>query len=158
MSEFGGVGADFSSQICLRAVLHPHEVDDRRRSSCHRTSPHSLPPEFCSLLTRIITSLCRWAPPTSTTVVRRLVSLLRSSPFLTCGSSSVDVLQGDGDSEIALVVEDGDLIKSTMDGQPYMAARFAASLRRRLYRRTSLSHLPPTPTSRPSSSPTSHNI
>lgn len=47
------------------------------------------------------------------------------------------MLQGDGDSEIALVVEDGDMVKSTMDGQPFMATRFAASLRRRLFRRTS---------------------
>jgi len=42
--------------------------------------------------------------------------------------------KGDGDSEIALVVEDTDLIRTTMDGKPYMAARFAASLRRKLYR------------------------
>ena len=43
--------------------------------------------------------------------------------------------KGDGDSEIALVVEDEDLIPSTMDGRPYRAARFAATLRRRLFRR-----------------------
>ncbi|KAF9244484.1 hypothetical protein BU15DRAFT_85872 [Melanogaster broomeanus] len=42
--------------------------------------------------------------------------------------------RGDGDSEIALVVEDNDMIKTTMDGRPYMAARFAASLRRKLFR------------------------
>lgn len=42
--------------------------------------------------------------------------------------------KGDGDSEIALVVEDTDMVHTTMDGQPYMAARFAASLRRKLYR------------------------
>ncbi|KZT05728.1 phospholipase D/nuclease [Laetiporus sulphureus 93-53] len=42
--------------------------------------------------------------------------------------------KGDGDSEIALVVEDGDMIESAMDGQRYMASRFAASLRRKLYR------------------------
>ncbi|KAI0042796.1 phospholipase D [Auriscalpium vulgare] len=42
--------------------------------------------------------------------------------------------KGDGDSEIALVVEDQDFIESTMDGQPYMAARFAATLRRKLFR------------------------
>jgi hypothetical protein len=43
--------------------------------------------------------------------------------------------KGDGDSEIALVVEDEDFIQSTMDGHPYRAARFAASLRRKLFRR-----------------------
>ncbi|KAF8490138.1 phospholipase D/nuclease [Russula emetica] len=42
--------------------------------------------------------------------------------------------RGDGDSEIALVVEDEDLIQSRMDGHPYRAARFAASLRRKLFR------------------------
>ena len=42
--------------------------------------------------------------------------------------------KGDGDSEIALVVEDQDEIETTMNGQPYMAARFAATLRRKLFR------------------------
>ncbi|KZV71453.1 phospholipase D [Peniophora sp. CONT] len=42
--------------------------------------------------------------------------------------------KGDGDSEIVLVVEDTDMVKTTMDGKPYMAARFAASLRRKLCR------------------------
>ncbi|PCH39070.1 phospholipase D/nuclease [Wolfiporia cocos MD-104 SS10] len=42
--------------------------------------------------------------------------------------------KGDGDSEIALVIEDDDLVESRMDGKPYMASRFAATLRRKLYR------------------------
>lgn len=42
--------------------------------------------------------------------------------------------KGDGDSEIALVVEDTNLIASEMDGRPYQASRFAASLRRKLFR------------------------
>jgi phospholipase D1/2 len=42
--------------------------------------------------------------------------------------------RGDGDSEIALVVEDTDLIQTTMNGQPYMANRFAATLRRQLFK------------------------
>ncbi|KAI9454792.1 hypothetical protein HD554DRAFT_2198903 [Boletus coccyginus] len=42
--------------------------------------------------------------------------------------------KGDGDSEIALVVEDDDMVRSTMDGRPYMAARFATTLRRKLFR------------------------
>jgi len=42
--------------------------------------------------------------------------------------------RGDGDSEIALVVEDQDYIPSLMDGHSYSAARFAASLRRKLFR------------------------
>ncbi|KAI5986718.1 hypothetical protein EDC04DRAFT_2589598 [Pisolithus marmoratus] len=42
--------------------------------------------------------------------------------------------KGDGDSEIALVVEDEDMIRTTMNGRPFMAARFAATLRRKLFR------------------------
>ncbi|KAG6839474.1 hypothetical protein C0991_002258 [Blastosporella zonata] len=42
--------------------------------------------------------------------------------------------KGDGDSEICLVVEDEDRIQSFMDGRPYLASRFAATLRRKLYR------------------------
>ncbi|KZW01475.1 phospholipase D/nuclease [Exidia glandulosa HHB12029] len=42
--------------------------------------------------------------------------------------------KGNGDSEIAIVVEDTDLIESKMDGKPYMAGRFAATLRRKLWR------------------------
>ncbi|KAF6747521.1 phospholipase D [Ephemerocybe angulata] len=50
--------------------------------------------------------------------------------------------KGDGDSEIALVVEDNDMFDSTMDGQPYQVARFAATLRRKLFKEH-LGLLPP---------------
>ncbi|KAJ7071352.1 hypothetical protein C8F01DRAFT_429874 [Mycena amicta] len=42
--------------------------------------------------------------------------------------------KGDGDSEIALVVEDTDMVQATMNGKPYAVSRFAASLRRKLFR------------------------
>lgn len=42
--------------------------------------------------------------------------------------------KGDGDSEICLVVEDENKIESYMNGQRYLASRFAATLRRKLYR------------------------
>lgn len=42
--------------------------------------------------------------------------------------------KGDGDSEIALVVEDDESLETTMNGRPYKASKFAATLRRRLYR------------------------
>ncbi|KAF9810816.1 hypothetical protein IEO21_06796 [Rhodonia placenta] len=42
--------------------------------------------------------------------------------------------KGDGDSEIALVIEDDDMVESTMDGRPFMASRFATTLRRKLFR------------------------
>jgi phospholipase D1/2 len=47
---------------------------------------------------------------------------------------NVFTTQGDGDSEIALVVEDEDTIETTMNEQPYTAARFAATLRRKLFK------------------------
>ena len=49
-------------------------------------------------------------------------------------SFSLGPRQGDGDSEIAMVVEDEDLIETTMNGERYMASRFAATLRRQLYK------------------------
>ena len=42
--------------------------------------------------------------------------------------------KGNGDSEIALVVEDQDLVPAMMNGRPYQVARFAATLRRKIYR------------------------
>ncbi|KAF8317462.1 phospholipase D/nuclease [Clavulina sp. PMI_390] len=42
--------------------------------------------------------------------------------------------RGDGDSEIALVVEDLDMVETQMDGKRFMASRFAASLRMKLFR------------------------
>jgi phospholipase D1/2 len=42
--------------------------------------------------------------------------------------------KGNGDSEIALVVEDEDMVDSKMDGTPYQVSRFATTLRRRLYK------------------------
>ena len=42
---------------------------------------------------------------------------------------------GDHDSEIAIIIEDSDFIDSYMDGRPYRAARFAATLRRQILRK-----------------------
>ncbi|KAG9029137.1 hypothetical protein FRB95_005641 [Tulasnella sp. JGI-2019a] len=52
--------------------------------------------------------------------------------------------KGDGDSEIAIVIEDSDMIPSTMDGRPYQAARFAATFRRQIFKEH-LGLLPPQP-------------
>lgn len=49
---------------------------------------------------------------------------------------------GNHDSEIALVIEDPTPVPSTMDGRPWTASRFAASLRRELFRKH-LGLLPP---------------
>jgi phospholipase D1/2 len=42
---------------------------------------------------------------------------------------------GSHDSEIAVVIEDPTMILSQMNGQPYQASKFAASLRRQLFRK-----------------------
>ncbi|KAG1152416.1 hypothetical protein G6F37_000260 [Rhizopus arrhizus] len=41
---------------------------------------------------------------------------------------------GDRDSEIALIVEDREMIQSRMNNEPYQASRFAATLRRQLWK------------------------
>ena len=42
---------------------------------------------------------------------------------------------GDHDSEIAVIVQDSTPVESFMDGQPYRASKFAATLRRQLFRK-----------------------
>jgi phospholipase D1/2 len=51
-----------------------------------------------------------------------------------CGSANLNdrSQRGDHDSEIAIVIEDDDMIESTMDGKKYLASRFAATWRRAL--------------------------
>ncbi|KAL4792842.1 hypothetical protein BDV19DRAFT_367871 [Aspergillus venezuelensis] len=53
-----------------------------------------------------------------------------------CGSANINDRSQVGyhDSELAIVVEDQDFIDSTMNGEPYRAARLAATLRRQLWR------------------------
>ncbi|OKL62359.1 hypothetical protein UA08_03055 [Talaromyces atroroseus] len=53
-----------------------------------------------------------------------------------CGSANINDRSqlGNRDSELAIVLEDTDMIDSTMNGQPYRAARLAATLRRHLWR------------------------
>jgi phospholipase D1/2 len=53
-----------------------------------------------------------------------------------CGSANLNDRSqcGDHDSEIAMIVEDQDLIDSKMNGEPYKVSRFDASLRRQLFR------------------------
>ena len=58
--------------------------------------------------------------------------------LLQMGSANINdrSQKGDGDSEIALVVEDNEILQTTMNGRTYNASKFAATLRRRLYRGT----------------------
>ncbi|KAJ5488689.1 hypothetical protein N7539_003579 [Penicillium diatomitis] len=70
-----------------------------------------------------------------------------------CGSANLNDRSqlGDHDSEIAVIIEDFTSVPSQMNGQPWMASRFAASLRRELFRKH-LGLLAPQDYSRPSAS------
>lgn len=61
-----------------------------------------------------------------------------------CGSANLNDRSqlGTHDSEIAVMIEDYTPVQSTMDGQPWTASRFGASLRRELFRKH-LGLLPP---------------
>ena len=53
-----------------------------------------------------------------------------------CGSANLNdrSQKGDHDSEIALLMEDQDMVESVMDGKKYMASRLATTWRRTLMR------------------------
>lgn len=53
-----------------------------------------------------------------------------------CGSANLNdrSQNGDHDSEIAILMEDQDMVESTMDGKKYMASRLATTWRRTLMR------------------------
>jgi phosphatidylserine/phosphatidylglycerophosphate/cardiolipin synthase-like enzyme len=57
-----------------------------------------------------------------------------------CGSANLNdrSQNGDHDSEIAILMEDQDMVESTMDGKKYMASRLATTWRRTLMRGESL--------------------
>ncbi|WWD04171.1 hypothetical protein V865_002237 [Kwoniella europaea PYCC6329] len=63
-----------------------------------------------------------------------------------CGSANLNDRSqvGDHDSEIAVVIEDSDMVESMMDGKKYMASNYATTLRRTLMREH-LGLLPPQP-------------
>ncbi|KAI0393490.1 phospholipase D/nuclease [Xylariaceae sp. FL0594] len=63
--------------------------------------------------------------------------LIADDRLVICGSANLNDRSqlGNHDSEIAVVIEDEETVESTMDGRPYIAARFATSLRRYLYRK-----------------------
>lgn len=67
-----------------------------------------------------------------------------------CGSANLNDRSqlGDHDSEIAVIIEDYTPVQSSMNGKPWTASRFAASLRRQLFRKH-LGLLPPQDYERP---------
>lgn len=63
--------------------------------------------------------------------------LIADDRLVICGSANLNDRSqlGTHDSEIAVVIEDSNEVDSMMDGRPYRASRFAASLRRYLFRK-----------------------
>ena len=63
--------------------------------------------------------------------------LIADDRIVICGSANLNDRSqlGTHDSEIAIVVEDQIPVQSMMNGRPYQANRFAASLRRQLFRK-----------------------
>lgn len=63
--------------------------------------------------------------------------LIADDRIVICGSANLNDRSqlGTHDSEIAIVVEDQTLVQSSMNGRPFQASRFAASLRRQLFRK-----------------------
>ncbi|KAH8805791.1 hypothetical protein F5884DRAFT_459135 [Xylogone sp. PMI_703] len=63
--------------------------------------------------------------------------LIADDRVVICGSANLNDRSqlGTHDSEIAVVIEDPTPVESSMDGEPYQASRFAASLRRQIFRK-----------------------
>ncbi|TGJ78196.1 hypothetical protein E0Z10_g10568 [Xylaria hypoxylon] len=76
--------------------------------------------------------------------------LIADDRLVICGSANLNDRSqlGTHDSEIAVVIEDQDVVDSEMDGRPFRASRFATSLRRQLWRKH-LGWLPDEPCDRP---------
>lgn len=76
--------------------------------------------------------------------------MIADDRIVICGSANLNDRSqlGDHDSEIAVIIEDFSPVQSSMNGQPWMASRFASSLRRELFRKH-LGLLPPQDYQRP---------
>ena len=63
--------------------------------------------------------------------------LVADDRVVICGSANLNDRSqlGTHDSEIAIIIEDPTPVNSTMAGRPWQASRFAASLRRQLFRK-----------------------
>ena len=63
--------------------------------------------------------------------------LIADDRVVICGSANLNDRSqlGDHDSEIAIIVEDPTPLDSRMNGRPYRASKFAATLRRQLFRK-----------------------
>jgi phospholipase D1/2 len=80
----------------------------------------------------------------------QLQLLIADDEVVICGSANMNDRSqlGDHDSEIAIIVRDTQTVDSYMDGRPWRAATFAASLRREIFRKH-LGLVPPQDIERP---------
>lgn len=78
--------------------------------------------------------------------------LIADDRVVVIGSANLNdrSLKGSRDSEVALVIEDQTPLQTLMNGQPYQASKFAATLRRYLFRKH-LGHLSPQDMRKPDS-------
>jgi phospholipase D1/2 len=63
--------------------------------------------------------------------------LIADDQIVICGSANLNDRSqlGDHDSEIAIIIRDPEPVESYMDGRPWQASKFAASLRREIFRK-----------------------
>lgn len=63
--------------------------------------------------------------------------LIADDQIVICGSANLNDRSqlGDHDSEIAVIIQEQDTIDTYMNGQPFQASKFAASLRREIFRK-----------------------
>jgi len=63
--------------------------------------------------------------------------MIADDRIVICGSANLNDRSqlGDHDSEIAVIIEDFTPVQSSMNGKPWVASRFASSLRRELFRK-----------------------
>ena len=112
-----------------------NNVDDLTRdtiSACYMSGPP--------------VSTLRWDGPNPEDEINAYVSeelyvhsklLIADDRLVICGSANLNDRSqlGTHDSEIAVVIEDPTPVESSMNGEPYTASRFAASLRRYIFRK-----------------------
>ena len=63
--------------------------------------------------------------------------LIADDQVVICGSANLNDRSqlGDHDSEIAIIIQDRETVDSYLDGRPWRASKFAASLRRQIFRK-----------------------
>ncbi|ORX37927.1 hypothetical protein BD324DRAFT_623854 [Kockovaella imperatae] len=124
-SALGRTDAQVSDNVCQHAFQTKTSLMDEKWAGTEATERECFVTELCYIHSKLM-------------IVddRRVI----------CGSANLNdrSQNGDHDSEIAVVIEDQDMVESMMDGKKYMASRVATTWRRTLMREH-LGLLPPQP-------------